>query len=117
MCLSPLYKKTLKINFYCIFIFQLRELRTVDSLYIITKEFVNFEFKDDKEAALKQLQDLVPQFEWETGLEVWQKYFSFDQPITLKPQSKKIFLIKHTTHLKCFIVIRYIVVIFATSCV
>ena len=68
--------------------FQLRELRTVDSLFIITKEFESVQFKDDKEEALQQLKDLVPQFAWETGLEVWQKYFSFDKPITLKPQSK-----------------------------
>ncbi|XP_041446747.1 THUMP domain-containing protein 3 isoform X2 [Xenopus laevis] len=51
---------------------QVHRLRSVDNLFVIVKEFTDFPFKETKEDALKDLQDLVAKLPWEKALSAWE---------------------------------------------
>ncbi|XP_063071401.1 THUMP domain-containing protein 3 [Engraulis encrasicolus] len=52
-------------------------LKSVDNLFVIVKEFDNYQFKDTKEDAMADLQQLAPQLPWSDALEVWRMNNSF----------------------------------------
>ncbi|XP_041946184.1 THUMP domain-containing protein 3 isoform X1 [Alosa sapidissima] len=47
-------------------------LKSVDNLFVIVKEFDNYQFKDSKEEAMSDLQQLASQLPWANALEVWR---------------------------------------------
>ncbi|XP_069499568.1 tRNA (guanine(6)-N2)-methyltransferase THUMP3 [Ambystoma mexicanum] len=51
---------------------QVHLLRSVDNLFVIVQEFADYQFKDTKEAALEDLQQLAGKLPWERALEVWR---------------------------------------------
>uniref|UniRef100_A0A8C4NGH6 THUMP domain containing 3 n=1 Tax=Eptatretus burgeri TaxID=7764 RepID=A0A8C4NGH6_EPTBU len=51
---------------------QVHQLRSVDNLFTIVKDFPVYAFKDDKEEALENFQKLVSQFSWDVSLGVWR---------------------------------------------
>uniref|UniRef100_A0A8C9WNQ8 THUMP domain containing 3 n=1 Tax=Scleropages formosus TaxID=113540 RepID=A0A8C9WNQ8_SCLFO len=48
------------------------QLRSVDNLFVVVKEYVDYQFKDSKEETLKDLQDLASKLPWTNPLEVWK---------------------------------------------
>uniref|UniRef100_UPI00358E40D5 tRNA (guanine(6)-N2)-methyltransferase THUMP3 isoform X2 n=1 Tax=Myxine glutinosa TaxID=7769 RepID=UPI00358E40D5 len=53
-------------------LWQVHQLRSVDNLFTIVKDFPACDFKDDKEEALEDFQKLVSQLSWDVSLEVWR---------------------------------------------
>ncbi|KAG8430299.1 hypothetical protein GDO86_018031, partial [Hymenochirus boettgeri] len=51
---------------------QVHHLRSVDNLFVIVQEFSDFPFKEPKEAALKDFQDLAAKLTWERALSAWE---------------------------------------------
>lgn len=51
---------------------QVHLLRSVDNLFVIVQEFTDYQFKDTKESALEDLQQLASKLPWERALEVWR---------------------------------------------
>ncbi|NXC00782.1 THUM3 protein, partial [Orthonyx spaldingii] len=51
---------------------QVHRLRSVDNLFVVVQEFKDYQFKDNKEDALKDLEDLVKKLPWTNPLKVWE---------------------------------------------
>ncbi|XP_065543601.1 tRNA (guanine(6)-N2)-methyltransferase THUMP3 [Lathamus discolor] len=51
---------------------QVHRLRSVDNLFVVVQEFKDYQFKETKEAALKDLEDLVKKLPWTEPLKVWE---------------------------------------------
>ncbi|XP_064931910.1 tRNA (guanine(6)-N2)-methyltransferase THUMP3 isoform X2 [Columba livia] len=51
---------------------QVHRLRSVDNLFVVVQEFQDYQFKESKEDALKDLEDLVKQLPWTDPLKVWE---------------------------------------------
>lgn len=51
---------------------QVHQLRSVDNLFVVVQEFKDYQFKETKEEALKDLEDLVKKLPWKDPLEVWK---------------------------------------------
>ncbi|XP_065701837.1 tRNA (guanine(6)-N(2))-methyltransferase THUMP3 isoform X2 [Patagioenas fasciata] len=51
---------------------QVHRLRSVDNLFVVVQEFKDYQFKDSKEDALKDLEDLVKKLPWTDPLKVWE---------------------------------------------
>uniref|UniRef100_A0A8C5UH86 THUMP domain containing 3 n=1 Tax=Malurus cyaneus samueli TaxID=2593467 RepID=A0A8C5UH86_9PASS len=51
---------------------QVHRLRSVDNLFVVVQEFKYYEFKENKEDALKDLEDLVKKLCWTDPLKVWE---------------------------------------------
>ncbi|NXN92908.1 THUM3 protein, partial [Rhinopomastus cyanomelas] len=51
---------------------QVHRLRSVDNLFVVVQEFSDYQFKDSKEDALKDLEDLVKKLPWTDPLKVWE---------------------------------------------
>ncbi|NWH64861.1 THUM3 protein, partial [Geococcyx californianus] len=51
---------------------QVHRLRSVDNLFVVVQEFKDYQFKENKEGALKDLEDLVKQLPWTGPLKVWE---------------------------------------------
>nr|XP_033782483.1 THUMP domain-containing protein 3 [Geotrypetes seraphini] len=51
---------------------QVHRLRSVDNLFVVVQEFADYEFKESKEAALEDLQQLAGKLSWAHALHVWQ---------------------------------------------
>ncbi|XP_069062432.1 tRNA (guanine(6)-N2)-methyltransferase THUMP3 [Pleurodeles waltl] len=51
---------------------QVHLLRSVDNLFVIVQEFPDYQFKDTKDDALEDLQQLASKLPWERALEVWR---------------------------------------------
>ncbi|XP_066471898.1 tRNA (guanine(6)-N2)-methyltransferase THUMP3 [Tiliqua scincoides] len=51
---------------------QVHQLRSVDNLFVVVQEFKDYQFKEMKEEALKDLEDLVKKLPWKDPLEVWK---------------------------------------------
>ncbi|NXT78591.1 THUM3 protein, partial [Zapornia atra] len=47
-------------------------LRSVDNLFVVVQEFKEYQFKESKEDALKDLEDLVKKLSWTDPLKVWE---------------------------------------------
>ncbi|KFQ38796.1 THUMP domain-containing protein 3, partial [Mesitornis unicolor] len=47
-------------------------LRSVDNLFVVVQEFKDYQFKENKEDALKDLEDLVQKLPWTDPLKVWE---------------------------------------------
>ncbi|NXQ86107.1 THUM3 protein, partial [Nyctibius grandis] len=47
-------------------------LRSVDNLFVVVQEFKDYQFKENKEDALKDLEDLVKKLPWTDPLKVWE---------------------------------------------
>ncbi|NXO86886.1 THUM3 protein, partial [Sitta europaea] len=47
-------------------------LRSVDNLFVVVQEFKDYQFKESKEDALKDLEDLVKKLPWTDPLKVWE---------------------------------------------
>ncbi|XP_061864418.1 tRNA (guanine(6)-N2)-methyltransferase THUMP3 isoform X2 [Colius striatus] len=51
---------------------QVHRLRSVDNLFVVVQEFKDYQFKENKEDALKDLEDLVKKLPWTNPLKVWE---------------------------------------------
>ncbi|KAM4654154.1 tRNA (guanine(6)-N(2))-methyltransferase THUMP3 isoform 1-T1 [Amazona ochrocephala] len=51
---------------------QVHRLRSVDNLFVVVQEFKDYQFKETKEDALKDLEDLVEKLPWTDPLKVWE---------------------------------------------
>ncbi|XP_050169058.1 tRNA (guanine(6)-N2)-methyltransferase THUMP3 isoform X2 [Myiozetetes cayanensis] len=51
---------------------QVHRLRSVDNLFVVVEEFKDYQFKENKEDALKDLEDLVKKLPWTDPLKVWE---------------------------------------------
>ncbi|NXL85293.1 THUM3 protein, partial [Alectura lathami] len=51
---------------------QVHRLRSVDNLFVVVQEFRDYRFKEAKEDALKDLEDLVKKLPWSDPLKVWE---------------------------------------------
>ncbi|NXS61544.1 THUM3 protein, partial [Brachypteracias leptosomus] len=51
---------------------QVHRLRSVDNLFVVVQEFKDYQFKGNKEDALKDLEDLVKELPWTNPLKVWE---------------------------------------------
>lgn len=51
---------------------QVHLLRSVDNLFVIVQEFTDFPFKEAKEAALMDFQELAAKLSWEKALKTWE---------------------------------------------
>ncbi|NWV86741.1 THUM3 protein, partial [Dasyornis broadbenti] len=51
---------------------QVHRLRSVDNLFVVVQEFKDYQFKENKEDALKDLEDLVNKLHWTNPLKVWE---------------------------------------------
>ncbi|NXH11377.1 THUM3 protein, partial [Bucco capensis] len=51
---------------------QVHRLRSVDNLFVVVQEFKDYQFKENKEDALKDLEDLVKNLPWTDPLKVWE---------------------------------------------
>ncbi|XP_054831131.1 tRNA (guanine(6)-N2)-methyltransferase THUMP3 [Eublepharis macularius] len=51
---------------------QVHQLRSVDNLFVVVQEFKDYQFKETKEEALKDLEDLAKKLPWTNPLEVWK---------------------------------------------
>ncbi|XP_053576749.1 tRNA (guanine(6)-N2)-methyltransferase THUMP3 [Bombina bombina] len=51
---------------------EVHHLKSVDNLFVIVQEFTDFPFKDIKEEALKDFQDLAAKLRWEKALSTWE---------------------------------------------
>ncbi|XP_016851482.2 tRNA (guanine(6)-N2)-methyltransferase THUMP3 isoform X3 [Anolis carolinensis] len=51
---------------------QVHQLRSVDNLFVVVQEFKDYQFKETKEDALKDLEDLAKKLPWTDALEVWK---------------------------------------------
>ncbi|XP_068550118.1 tRNA (guanine(6)-N2)-methyltransferase THUMP3 [Anas acuta] len=51
---------------------QVHRLRSVDNLFVVVQEFRDYQFKETKEEALKDLEDLVKKLPWTDPLKVWE---------------------------------------------
>ncbi|KFP78980.1 THUMP domain-containing protein 3, partial [Apaloderma vittatum] len=47
-------------------------LRSVDNLFVVVQEFKDYQFKEKKEDALKDLEDLVKKLPWTSPLKIWE---------------------------------------------
>lgn len=54
-------------------LFQAHLLRSVDNLFVVVEEFSHYLFKESKEEALKELQQLASNLPWTNALEVWKQ--------------------------------------------
>ncbi|XP_075893091.1 tRNA (guanine(6)-N(2))-methyltransferase THUMP3 [Nelusetta ayraudi] len=54
-------------------LFQVHLLRSVDNLFVVVEEFNQYVFKESKEEALKELQQLASNLPWTNPLEVWKQ--------------------------------------------
>lgn len=54
-------------------LFQVHLLRSVDNLFVVVEEFNQYAFKESKEEALKELQQLASNLPWTNPLEVWKQ--------------------------------------------
>nr|XP_006132876.1 THUMP domain-containing protein 3 [Pelodiscus sinensis]XP_006132877.1 THUMP domain-containing protein 3 [Pelodiscus sinensis]XP_006132878.1 THUMP domain-containing protein 3 [Pelodiscus sinensis]XP_006132879.1 THUMP domain-containing protein 3 [Pelodiscus sinensis] len=51
---------------------QVHRLRSVDNLFVVVQEFTEYQFKETKEDALKDLEDLAKKLPWSDPLTVWK---------------------------------------------
>nr|XP_030138905.3 THUMP domain-containing protein 3 isoform X2 [Taeniopygia guttata] len=51
---------------------EVHRLRSVDNLFVVVQEFKDYQFKENKEDALKDLEDLVKKLPWTDPLKVWE---------------------------------------------
>ncbi|KAM4722430.1 tRNA (guanine(6)-N(2))-methyltransferase THUMP3 [Rhinophrynus dorsalis] len=51
---------------------QVHRLRSVDNLFVIVQEFTSYPFKENKEAALQDFQELAAKLPWEKALSAWE---------------------------------------------
>ncbi|XP_069721723.1 tRNA (guanine(6)-N2)-methyltransferase THUMP3 isoform X1 [Phaenicophaeus curvirostris] len=51
---------------------QVHRLRSVDNLFVVVQEFKDYQFKENKEDALKDLEDLVKKLHWTDPLKIWE---------------------------------------------
>ncbi|NWZ38623.1 THUM3 protein, partial [Brachypodius atriceps] len=51
---------------------EVHRLRSVDNLFVVVQEFKDYQFKESKEEALKDLEDLVKKLPWTNPLKVWE---------------------------------------------
>ncbi|XP_053325782.1 tRNA (guanine(6)-N2)-methyltransferase THUMP3 [Spea bombifrons] len=51
---------------------QVHRLKSVDNLFVIVEEFKDFPFKESKEDALRDFQELAPKLSWDSALSTWE---------------------------------------------
>ncbi|KAL7891529.1 hypothetical protein AOLI_G00010050 [Acnodon oligacanthus] len=51
---------------------KVHHLKSVDNLFVVVEYYENYQFKDSKEEALLDLQQLAPTLPWTNALEVWK---------------------------------------------
>ncbi|KAI4883067.1 hypothetical protein NFI96_029364 [Prochilodus magdalenae] len=56
---------------------KVHHLKSVDNLFVVVEFYDNYQFKDSKEEALLDLQELAPILPWTNALEVWKMNNSF----------------------------------------
>ncbi|XP_072454683.1 tRNA (guanine(6)-N(2))-methyltransferase THUMP3 isoform X2 [Notamacropus eugenii] len=57
-------------------------LRSVDNLFVVVQEFRDYQFKETKEAALKDFEDLAGKLPWSNPLKVWKINTNFKKKKT-----------------------------------
>ncbi|KAF7250111.1 THUMP domain-containing protein 3 [Varanus komodoensis] len=68
---------------------QVHQLRSVDNLFVVVQEFKDYQFKETKEEALKDLEDLVKKLPWTDPLEVWKLNTSLKKRKTRRRKSNQ----------------------------
>ncbi|KAK1796529.1 hypothetical protein P4O66_009568 [Electrophorus voltai] len=53
-------------------LFKVHHLKSVDNLFVVVQQYDHYQFKDTKEEALLDLQQLAPVLPWVSALEVWK---------------------------------------------
>ncbi|KAL6457856.1 hypothetical protein MHYP_G00330860 [Metynnis hypsauchen] len=56
---------------------KVHHLKSVDNLFVVVEYYENYHFKDSKEEALLDFQELAPTLPWTNALEVWKMNNSF----------------------------------------
>uniref|UniRef100_A0A8D0HJ07 THUMP domain 3 tRNA guanosine methyltransferase n=1 Tax=Sphenodon punctatus TaxID=8508 RepID=A0A8D0HJ07_SPHPU len=51
---------------------KVHRLRSVDNLFVVVQEFIDYQFKETKEDALKDFEDLATKLPWTDSLKVWK---------------------------------------------
>ncbi|XP_076870456.1 tRNA (guanine(6)-N(2))-methyltransferase THUMP3 [Brachyhypopomus gauderio] len=51
---------------------KVHHLKSVDNLFVVVQQYDNYQFKDTKEEALSDLQQLPPTLPWANAMEVWK---------------------------------------------
>uniref|UniRef100_A0A8C8DUT0 THUMP domain containing 3 n=1 Tax=Oryzias sinensis TaxID=183150 RepID=A0A8C8DUT0_9TELE len=51
---------------------EVHHLRSVDNLFVVVKEYDQYQFKESKEETLMELQELASKLPWTNALEVWK---------------------------------------------
>ncbi|KAG7494870.1 THUMP domain-containing protein 3 [Solea senegalensis] len=53
-------------------LFQVHHLKSVDNLFVVVEEYDHYQFKESKEEALSEFQQLASKLPWTNALEVWK---------------------------------------------
>ncbi|XP_060076883.1 tRNA (guanine(6)-N2)-methyltransferase THUMP3-like [Ylistrum balloti] len=61
------------------------ELGCVDNCFVIMTELKKFPFADDEMKCMSQLRNLVPDLDWDVGLQAWNKVYDFPHSIASRP--------------------------------
>ncbi|XP_033746537.1 THUMP domain-containing protein 3-like [Pecten maximus] len=61
------------------------ELGCVDNCFVIMTEIKKFPFADDEMKCMSQLRNLVPDLDWDVGLQAWNKVYDFPHSIASRP--------------------------------
>ncbi|XP_069100892.1 tRNA (guanine(6)-N2)-methyltransferase THUMP3-like [Argopecten irradians] len=61
------------------------ELGCVDNCFVIMTEIKKFPFADEEMKCMSQLRNLVPDLNWDIGLQAWNKVYDFPHSIASRP--------------------------------
>ncbi|OWF34661.1 THUMP domain-containing protein 3-like [Mizuhopecten yessoensis] len=61
------------------------ELGCVDNCFVVMTEIKKFQFADDEMKCMSQLRNLVPDLDWDLGLQAWNKVYDFPHSIASRP--------------------------------
>ncbi|XP_029457297.1 THUMP domain-containing protein 3 [Rhinatrema bivittatum] len=65
---------------------QVHRLRSVDNLFVVVQAFADYQFKESKDAALEDMQQLAGKLPWEPALHVWKINTSLKKKKTRRKQ-------------------------------
>ncbi|KAL3851633.1 hypothetical protein ACJMK2_015366 [Sinanodonta woodiana] len=60
---------------------QVLNLGSIDNLRVRVNHETNFDFPDEEVACIRKLRQYVGKVDWSLGLEIWQQFYYFDQPV------------------------------------
>ncbi|KAL5014759.1 hypothetical protein ScPMuIL_009029 [Solemya velum] len=65
---------------------QILDLGTIDNCQVLMTREPDFQFTQDIADCMRRLRDYVKKVDWQQGLAVWHKFFSFEHPIPSQPE-------------------------------